>query len=208
MAIALPVTLVAVYAAQFAYSFFTKSGDAIVEWGGLSGQTLAQGRWETIFTSMFLHAGLLHIGANTFFAYIVARPVAMLMGEGVKGALRFVALYLICGVISGLTYVAFHPHGHVPAIGASGALSGLWGALVRIPDAPGPISKPWALRVWRRAAPFVLVNIVAMGALSAADVLPVAWEAHLGGFVSGLLLVGLFMMGRENKIYFVKTKRT
>ncbi len=196
-AVILPLTLVAAFGVQVFLATRMGGQEAVLGWGGLSSDALRQGRWWTLFTSMFLHQGLTHLFMNASVALIVAAPVALALGRGVMAFVKFVALYLICGLAADFTFVAMHLHDATFAVGASGALSGLWGAMTRIPMRPGPLYPPWSPNVLRLAAPFVLINIVLMGALSAGGVLPIAWEAHLGGFVSGFLLIGLFAVKRE-----------
>ena len=141
-------------------------------WGALSGQALQQGRWWTLFTSMFLHGGWLHVGMNVAVALSVSTPVALAMGRGVTGFLKFWTLFLLCGLLGGLAYVAIQPNSALPAIGASGAISGLWGAMVRIPYDFGPLNAPWSRKALAMSVPFLLVNVLLMAALT--QVRPVA----------------------------------
>ena len=146
----------------------------------------------TVFTSMFLHGGWLHVGMNIAVALSVSTPVALVMGRGILGFLKFWVLFLLCGLLGGLAYVAIQPNSALPAIGASGAISGLWGAMVRIPFAPGPLDPPWSRKALSMSVPFLLINVLLMAALTRFGVLPVAWEAHLGGFVAGMILISFF----------------
>ncbi len=190
-AIVLPVVLVLCYLAQRAYDTTPAHDQALAAYGVLSGQALAQGRWWTLITSMFLHANWLHIGMNTAVALSVSTPVALAMGRGVVGFLKFWALFLLCGLVGGLAFVAVEP-ANAQALGASGAISGLWGAMVRIPFQPGPLDPPWSRKALAMSVPFLLVNVLLMAALTKFGLLPVAWEAHLGGFVAGLILISFF----------------
>lgn len=158
---------------------------------GLSSDTLREGRWWTLVTHMFLHAGLAHIAMNASFALAVGAPVAMMTGADLAGGLRYLLLFLVCGILGGATFLALNPGSHTVMLGASGALSGLWGAASRFPVERGRLQPIWAPRVWRASAPFLLINVVLMGLLSGLG-LPIAWQAHLGGFLAGLLLVGVF----------------
>ncbi len=203
----LPILLIALYCAQVAWPLLTTRladvsegrdlGRELVGTWGLSGQSLEEGRWLTLFTSMFLHANLTHIVMNASVAGSVGPPVSIALGKGIGGFLRFWLFFAVTGVAAGLTYVALHPESNVPVIGASGALSGLWAGYARVPAQPGPLEPPWSARALRLAAPFFLINVVLMGVMARISGLPVAWEAHLGGFVAGLLFIGLFVPARD-----------
>jgi rhomboid protease GluP len=194
-ATSLPVILVLCFLAQLAFQNSPERVREISEWGALSGWALEHGRWWTLVTHMFLHANWLHIGMNASVALSVSTPVALAMGRGVVGFVKFWVLFLLCGLVGGLAFVAIEP-ANVPALGASGAISGLWGAMVRIPSAPGPLEPPWSRRALALSVPFLLVNVLLMAALARFGILPVAWEAHLGGFVAGLVLISLFAVRR------------
>jgi rhomboid protease GluP len=193
----LPLLLIAAFAAQFAAPLVTGwPPDRIVWELGLSAGALQQGRWWTLVSHIFVHGGLAHIFMNTSVAFGVATPVARSIGGGASGLLRFFAFFLVCGVLAGLTAVALHPHGTMPLIGASGAISGLWAAATRAGPPEQPLLSPWRPGAWRGYWPFLLVNVVLMAALTQVG-LPISWEAHLGGFVSGLLLIDLFVPRAE-----------
>jgi rhomboid protease GluP len=189
----LPFLLIGCFIAQLVVLGNPQQSEATLTWA-LSGQALHQGRWWTLFTHMFLHVGWLHVGMNTAVALSVSTPVAFVLGRGVGGFIKFYVLYLLCGVIAALTYLVLSPDSTQPMIGASGAISGLWGAMVRVPQTPGRLDPPWSSRVLRMSAPFILINVVAMAVLERSGVLPVAWQAHLGGFVAGLALISVFAM--------------
>lgn len=193
----LPLLLVLAFAAQFAAPFLIGWPPERVIWEfGLSAAALQQGRWWTLFTHIFTHGGLMHIMMNATVALGLSAPVARVLGEGVSGFLRFFGFFLLCGVLAGMTAVAFHPHGDMPLVGASGAISGLWGAATRADPLGGPLLSPWRREAWRAYWPFLLINVVLMAALTQVG-LPISWEAHLGGFVAGLFLIGLFTPRRS-----------
>lgn len=193
----LPILMIAAFAAQFATPFLTGWPPERVIWElGLSAAALHQGRWWTLFTHIFVHGGLAHIFMNTTVAFAVAAPVARSLGGGPAGLVRFFAFFLLCGLLAGLTAVALHPHGSMPLVGASGAISGLWGAATRSGLPGEPLQSPWRREAWRAYWPFLLVNVVLMAALTQVG-LPISWEAHLGGFVSGLFLIDLFVPRRR-----------
>lgn len=152
-------------------------------------------KW-TPFLSMFLHGGWGHILGNAIFFWVFGNNI-----EDSMGALRFLAFYLICGLAAAGAHVLMSPASPVPTVGASGAISGVLGAyLVLYPNVrvnmliPPIFWRTFAIRAW-----IVLIWWFGEQALSAyltplnADVSNgVAVWAHIGGFVSGVLLVKVF----------------
>lgn len=145
-------------------------------------------------TYMFLHVDFIHFAIN----------MAMLLAFGAVIARRmegstYFTFYLLCGVISAATWLLFNPGSTSPVIGASGAISGMFGAVGRLSlSTPQPGAQPFPYFSRRTALSFVLVWIVlnfVFGALGGAVFgvdAEIAWEAHLGGFVAGYLLIGFF----------------
>ena len=150
--------------------------------------------WATIFISMFLHGGFLHIAGNMLYLWIFGNNV-----EDAMGHVRFTAFYFICGAAAALTMVAVNPASHVPMVGASGAISGILAAYVLLyPRArvtvivplgiifyPFKISAGWVVGFW-----FVIQLLSAV--LTPAGQPGVAWWAHVGGFAAGAALTPLF----------------
>ncbi|MBT8129254.1 MAG: rhomboid family intramembrane serine protease [Gammaproteobacteria bacterium] len=150
--------------------------------------------WMTIFTSMFLHGGWMHLIGNMLYLWVFGNNVEDAMGHG-----RFIVFYLCCGLLAALTQAAFDPQSEIPMIGASGAISGVLGAYLLLhPHARilviVPIGfivyTPWIAAYWVLGFWFILQLINSM--LSASEVGGVAYGAHLGGFVAGMLLIPLF----------------
>ena len=156
--------------------------------------------WLTVFTSMFLHGGLFHIGGNMLYLWIFGNNVEDTLGHG-----RFLVFYLASGVAAAATQTLVGPASSVPMIGASGAVSGVLGAyLLLFPHANVLTLVTFGLfiRVVRVSALLVLgfwiviqfvngilaVSTTAGGAEGGAGV---AWFAHIGGFVAGMALLGL-----------------
>lgn len=156
----------------------------------LAGHTSAQLALYPLFTSMFLHGGLLHLLGNMLFLYVFGDNV-----EDAFGHFGYLAFYLFCGIGSGLVHVLFNLHSTVPAIGASGAISGVMGAYaVLYPRAKVlmlfliflvPIPAVLVLGYW-----FVLQFLAGMDQLGGSAMGGVAFWAHIGGFLIGLV-VGL-----------------
>jgi len=150
----------------------------------------------TLFTSMFLHGGWLHLGGNMLFLWVFGRNV-----EDLIGGPKFLGLYLAGGLIAGLVQIVANPYSRIPTIGASGAIAAVMGAyLIKFPrssivmlftplffftmDIPAPI----VLIYW-----FALQFISGLWSLGSTDYTGggVAWFAHVGGFIAGMLLVRL-----------------
>jgi membrane associated rhomboid family serine protease len=159
--------------------------------------------WATLVTSMFLHGDPIHLGANMLYLWIFGNNV-----EDAMGHVRFIAFYLICGVLAGLTHALIDPASTVPVIGASGAISGVLGAYLLL----HPQARILVLIVLpvfvRLPAWLVLVAwFVGQGlaALTAGTGGGVAWWAHIGGFVAGMALMVPFR--RPSVVLFDRGKR-
>jgi membrane associated rhomboid family serine protease len=148
----------------------------------------------TILTSMFLHAGILHIAGNMLYLWIFGNNV-----EDAMGHLRFLLFYLLCGIAAALTLAAIDPASHVPLVGASGAISGALAAYVLLfPRARVTVIVPLGIIFY----PFTITAVWVVGfwfllqLFSAAATNPdqpgVAWWAHVGGFVAGIVLTPFF----------------
>jgi membrane associated rhomboid family serine protease len=151
-----------------------------------------------LFTCMFLHGGWLHLIGNMWFLWIFGANV-----EDHMGSLPYLIFYLLCGVGSSIAQTAFSWGSHVPALGASGARSGVLGAYIIF----FPTSKIYTLVtlfiIWFRARIpaivfiglwFVIQALSAYGTLGGAGHIEeggVAWWAHIGGFVLGLVFAKL-----------------
>jgi len=152
--------------------------------------------WITLITSMFMHGGWAHLGGNMLYLWIFGDNL-----ENHLGHLRYLAFYLLTGVIASLTYVfSTYLLGHdllVPSLGASGAISGVLGGYIRMfPKRRVTVIVFWfltsvpavvVLGLW------ILLQIVSgMGALGEAATGGVAYSAHIGGFIAGFLLIKFF----------------
>jgi membrane associated rhomboid family serine protease len=153
--------------------------------------------WSTLITSMFLHGGWLHLGGNMLYLWIFGDNL-----EKVMGHVRFLVFYLLCGIAAGLAHIAFSAGSAVPTVGASGAISGVLGGYlvlfphnrVRVLTRGGIASVPavFVLGFW-----IFLQLINGVGSMAqTADTGGVAYLAHVGGFVAGLVLVKLFVARR------------
>lgn len=161
----------------------------------------------TIFTSMFLHGGWTHLLGNMLYLWIFGDNI-----EDRLGHLRFLIFYLLGGVVAALFQVVFNPNSFVPMIGASGAIAAVLGAylleypsarvrsllflgyFVRFVNIPAII----VLGMW-----FIIQFFNGFMSLSAYDAGGgVAYLAHVGGFIAGLLLIKPFSIGRPKDHYW------
>jgi membrane associated rhomboid family serine protease len=146
---------------------------------------------------MFLHGGFAHVAVNCVwllaFGAIVARRL---------GAVLFLVFFLVCGVLAAAAHLALHWGSDAPVVGASGAISGLMAAGIRMLDMSAPLNRdanrPLAPILSRQVLSFtafwtaanVLAGLTGLGAGPGVQL--IAWQAHLGGYAAGLLLIGLF----------------
>jgi membrane associated rhomboid family serine protease len=157
----------------------------------LAGYTDGQ-EWLTILTSMFLHGGVAHVVGNCWFLWIFGKNV-----EDRLGSFRYLLLYLLAGVAAAALQTAMSLHSTLPMLGASGAISGVLGAyLVLFPTAWIFTLVPWVVPVVPLPAFVLLIVWFALQALNGVGSLVhdaaahggVAWWAHAGGFLTGLLV--------------------
>jgi len=175
------------------------------------------GLWADLWTPVtyaFLHADWLHLIFNSVWLMAFGTPVARRLG-----AVRFVGFYLLCGVIAGIAYAGAQAGSVAPVIGASGAISGIIaGAALFVFERTGPLARfgfdysTDALRaVPRRPAHKALTNGQAMifcglwlgltvltgliGLGAAGETVNIAWEAHIAGFIAGILFFPRFDPG-------------
>ncbi len=149
----------------------------------------------SVFSFMFLHGGFWHLLGNMWSLYIFGDNI-----EDRLGALRYLVFYLLCGITSGLSHLAFNLHANVPTIGASGAIAGVMGAyLILYPNSKILTLIPILFIPWFIEIPaffflgiwFVLQFINAAGSHGAMG--GIAWWAHIGGFVFGIIFLKIFL---------------
>lgn len=148
----------------------------------------------TIGTSMFLHAGFLHLIGNVLYLWIFGNNIEDSMGHR-----RYVVFYLASGVAAALTQFSVEPAARVPMIGASGAVSGVLGAyLVLFPYARiKTLIFILVFFTWVDLPAIVLLTAWFLGQILFSDTGGVAWFAHIGGFIFGMAAVKIFTAGRR-----------
>jgi len=161
--------------------------------------------WATLFTMMFLHGGIMHLGGNMLFLWIFGNNT-----EDTLGHFRFLLFYLVCGLAASALQILFSPNSTVPTVGASGAIAGVLGAYYYLfPDSRVTtlvfivifwtvieIPARVVLGLW------FLMNLYntllsTAATLNHAEQGGVAFAAHVGGFVAGLLLIRLMAPRRQ-----------
>jgi len=157
----------------------------------LAGHTGFEVAFLPLVTSMFLHSGWLHIGGNMLFLWIFGDNV-----EDFFGHIPYLFFYLVCGIGAGLLHVLFNLHSNIPAVGASGAVSGIMGAYILLyPRAriltlvfifPLPVPAVIFLGLW-----YVMQFLAGLSVLGGGTSGGVAVWAHIGGFLLGMLLTSM-----------------
>ncbi|HEX3280337.1 MAG TPA: rhomboid family intramembrane serine protease [Pyrinomonadaceae bacterium] len=191
-----PVVTYVLIALNILFFFVELSGgDPFIEhWSVVPRRLLANpgSDFPTIFTSMFMHAGWLHLGGNMLYLWIFGDNV-----EDSFGHLKFLIFYLLCGIAATLAQLAFSTGSNVPNLGASGAIAGVLGAYillfprgqVKVLMGRGVIPMPAlvVIGMW-----IVLQFVSGIGSITnTAETGGVAYMAHIGGFLAGVVLTFL-----------------
>ena len=150
--------------------------------------------WATVFTSMFMHGGWMHLGFNMLFLWIFGDNIEDSMGHA-----RYLAFYLLCGVAAAMAQAVIHPDSTIPMVGASGAISGVLGAYLLLhPRATvrtiiflGFFATMMHLPAMVVLGVWIVLQLVS-AAFSNTGEPGVAFWAHVGGFVAGMALVPFF----------------
>lgn len=163
----------------------------------------------SLFTYMFLHGGWMHFIVNMWTLWIFADNI-----EDVMGTVRFLIFYVLCGLCALGLHMAFNQHSMMPVLGASGAIAGVMGAyfmlyphakvltlipIVIIPlffDLPAVLF----LGLW-----FIIQLFSGISSVGAGETGGIAWWAHAGGFIAGILLLSLFRQSK--RCYFCYNSR-
>jgi len=167
-------------------------GAFVMRWSEIPATIVAGHRWVTILTAMFMHAGWIHIIGNMVYLWAFGPGI-----EDAMGSLGYLALYLLSGLAASLAQIALMPHSTIPNLGASGAIAGVMGAfLVTYPH--HRIRALLLLGWWTRTTFVPAALLIGLWFLiqmfnqvgAVADVetgAGVAYMAHIGGFIFGLV---------------------
>jgi membrane associated rhomboid family serine protease len=178
-----------------------KLEEMVLEYGMRPREILAGRELHTLFASMFLHGGILHVVGNVWYLWIFGDNI-----EDVLGKVRFLGFYLLTGFAASMAHALANPTSQIPTIGASGAVAGVLGAYF--------VLYPWA-RVHTALFLFYIIHLVTIPAIALIGfwfVLQVisasitwivgvptgiAYLAHIGGFVAGMVLI--FLLRRRKR---------
>ena len=194
------VSLIAVNILIFLYQATLNSYELntfVTQWGIVPDQMRGLGLL-TLFTSMFLHGGWMHLLGNMLFLWVFGRNV-----EDLIGGPRFLSFYILCGIAAGIVQVIVNAYSRIPTIGASGAIAGVMGAyLIKFPRTrivtliiviffftTAEIPAAFILLYWFAIQFFSGVGSLANTNYSGGGV---AYFAHIGGFLMGMLFIRMF----------------
>ena len=188
-----PIVTYALIALNVLFFFVELSGgNAFLEkWAFVPSRFLANPSADflTLFTSMFMHAGWLHLGGNMLYLWIFGDNV-----EDRFGHAKFIVFYLICGLAATFAQLAFSLGSHVPSLGASGAIAGVLGSYILL-FPQGRVSVLQGQRVIQVPALIVIGLWIVLqlfsgigSVASSAQTGGVAYMAHIGGFLAGVVL--------------------
>jgi len=189
-------TIIGINSLVFIYQYFILPPELLGHIISTYALTPAAPSVITVFTSMFMHGGLMHIIFNMWFLWIFGDNI-----ESVLGHKRYVLFYLLCGVGAALAQIQINTGSQIPMVGASGAIAGVLGAyLIRFPRATVHVLVILIIFITFIRVPAMVVigiwflsNLTAgLGTLGIEETGGTAWFAHLGGFVSGVVLNQVF----------------
>jgi membrane associated rhomboid family serine protease len=156
-----------------------------------------QFHFSNVITSMFLHGGWMHVLGNMWFLWIFGDNIEDILGHG-----KYILFYLLCGVVAALAQVAVSPNSRIPTVGASGAIAGIMGAyMIKFPHSRilslvtivfffTTVEIPaWIMLIYW----FVIQFFSGVGTLGSSQVSQggVAFFAHIGGFIAGIVLISV-----------------
>jgi membrane associated rhomboid family serine protease len=197
-AVVLSGLILALYALQ---SQFDTTGDLVYMFALNPRLLWKYDTFYALFTTLFLHGSWAHAGMNAMFGLAFASGVARVFGTRIGGAALFFIYYLLCGVLAGAVYCAIFPDRNVLIVGASGAISGLMGAAIRI--GPGYMLPFTDKRVVGMTLAWTVINILSAFVSIVPSAGAIAWEVHLIGYALGLLSIGTWMRLFRPRFYSV-----
>lgn len=156
------------------------------------------GVYFNFLSSMFMHGDIMHIFGNMLFLWIFGDNIENLIGH-----VRFAVFYIICGFAAAIAQVILGPSSVIPMLGASGAISGVLGAYVLL--FPTKNVKALIFRFYTTVPAYVALGIwigyqIILGFMSSSESGGVAYGAHIGGFIAGVVLIKLFALGTKESV--------
>lgn len=186
-------SIIAINCLVFLYEFnlgLDLGNEFIIKFGAIPNEILGGVDYYTLFSSMFLHGGWMHLIGNMIFLWVFADNI-----EAVIGSFNFLLFYLFGGVIASMIHIFFNPYSEVPMVGASGAISAVLGAyLIMFPASKIKVLLLLFFSVFYVPAIFflgiwIVQQLVAgVGSINESEGGGVAWWAHIGGFVFGVVV--------------------
>lgn len=199
---------IAVFLAMLpAYSNDATLYDIYANWALVSARVSSGDGAYTFFSSIFMHAGFMHLAGNMLFLWIFGDNLEDELGHG-----KFLGFYLFCGAIAGLAQFLADPSARVPMVGASGAIAGVMGAyLLLYPKAKIDILliliiffKIFPVPAWVMLGLWAVMQIVG-GVSATSGSGGVAHLAHLGGFIAGIVVIYPKWMALGGRQYWNRT---
>ncbi|MFN0278172.1 MAG: rhomboid family intramembrane serine protease [Pyrinomonadaceae bacterium] len=146
-------------------------------------------------SSMFMHGSIMHILGNMMFLFVFGDNLENLIGH-----IRYVAFYIFCGLVAAVAQIAMGPDSIIPMLGASGAISGVLGGYLLL--FPQRRVRAIIFNFLTEVPAFVALGLwivyqIVLGYLTPAGTGGVAYAAHIGGFVAGLVTIKIFALGRR-----------
>jgi membrane associated rhomboid family serine protease len=140
--------------------------------------------WAGPVSHQFLHGGWLHLVMNMVMLAAFGSPLERMIGRRMM-----LVLYLLSGVIGAFTHFALFPNSNVPVVGASGSISGLFGAVLWLMARPNQWGQR-SMRFWPAALVWIAISVaIGFTGMPGAAAGQIAWAAHLGGFVAGVAIM-------------------
>lgn len=178
-----------------------------VDWGLVPRNVMAGGGLHGLFTSMFLHASLLHLAGNMLFLYIFGDNL-----EDILGHARYLGFYLLSGLAAAILQIVADPGSQIPMIGASGAIAGVMGGyLLLFPRAKVDILviiviffRIFPIPAWVMLGVWFAMQLFS-GISTPGDGGGVAYWAHAGGFIAGLLMMIPVWLGLGGPKFWTRT---
>ena len=157
------------------------------------------GRFISLVTHQFLHAGWIHLIGNMLFLWVFGNNI-----EDRMGRIRFIPFYLLCGIIAALAQAFTESTSDIPMIGASGAVSAMLGAYVVLYPRAGiwtlvAMVFPAKVPAWAWVGIYFVLQFVYLGQQMTGGASDTAYAAHVGGFVAGMALIKPFLAGRPKR---------
>jgi membrane associated rhomboid family serine protease len=196
-----PIVLVIIVAANvIVFLVELNLGNSVILRYSMKPAEIARGQHlETLITSMFMHANVLHILGNMIYLWVFGDELE----ANYLGSIRFALFYLVCGVAAGFLQTAVDPSSTLPTLGASGAIAGVLGAFLVV--FPRDRILVWIVPFWHaRITAFVLIGlwfvmqlVSGVGSITSTAQGGVAYFAHIGGFIAGAGLIKVFGSGKR-----------